>query len=79
MHPYTRGLLESVPRAGAGARKRLRAIEGLVPDMRRLPPGCRFADRCPMRIDRCTREEPELASVAAGRESRCFRSAEVSP
>src|SRR5580700_3914337 len=79
MHPYTRGLLESVPRAGAGARKRLRAIEGLVPDMRHLPPGCRFADRCPMRVDRCTQEEPELATVAPGRESRCFRSAEVSP
>jgi oligopeptide/dipeptide ABC transporter ATP-binding protein len=79
MHPYTRGLLESVPRAGAGARRRLRAIEGLVPDMRRLPPGCRFADRCPMRVDRCTQEEPELATVAPGRESRCFRSAEVSP
>jgi len=79
MHPYTRGLLESVPRAGTGARKRLRAIEGLVPDMRRLPPGCRFADRCPMRIDRCTKEEPELTSAGPGRESRCFRSAEVSP
>jgi oligopeptide/dipeptide ABC transporter ATP-binding protein len=79
MHPYTRGLLESVPRAGAGARKRLRAIEGLVPDMRRLPAGCRFADRCPMRVERCTQEEPELASVAPGREARCFRSAEVSP
>jgi len=79
MHPYTRGLLESVPRAGDGLRKRLRAIEGLVPDMRRLPPGCRFADRCPMRVERCSQAEPELETVAPGRESRCFRSAEVSP
>jgi oligopeptide/dipeptide ABC transporter ATP-binding protein len=83
MHPYTRGLLESVPRPGLasreGARKRLRAIEGLVPDMRRLPAGCRFADRCPMRVESCTEAEPDLTSVGPGRESRCFRAAEVSP
>jgi oligopeptide/dipeptide ABC transporter ATP-binding protein len=80
MHPYTRGLLESIPRAGmrAGPR-RLRAIEGMVPDLRKLPPGCRFADRCPLRIEQCTREEPALLPVAPSRTSRCWRSAEVSP
>jgi peptide/nickel transport system ATP-binding protein len=83
MHPYTRGLLESIPRLGAplgkGVGRRLRAIDGLVPDMRKLRPGCRFADRCPMRIDRCTAEEPELTSVGPGRASRCWRADEVSP
>jgi oligopeptide/dipeptide ABC transporter ATP-binding protein len=83
MHPYTRGLLESIPRAtapSAGApRRRLRAIEGLVPDPRKLPAGCKFADRCPMRIDKCTQEEPALASVGPGRDSRCWRAGEVSP
>jgi oligopeptide/dipeptide ABC transporter ATP-binding protein len=80
MHPYTRGLLESIPRpASAGARRRLRAIEGLVPDPRNVPPGCRFADRCPLRIEKCTREEPGLAPVAPGRDSRCWRATEVSP
>jgi peptide/nickel transport system ATP-binding protein len=81
MHPYTRGLLDSVPRPGSlvGSKRRLRAIEGLVPDLRRLPPGCRFADRCPMRVERCTREEPELTQVAPGRDSRCWRADEVSP
>jgi peptide/nickel transport system ATP-binding protein len=81
MHPYTRGLLDSVPRPGVGPGKlrRLRAIEGLVPDLRHLPPGCRFADRCPMRVERCTLEEPELTQVAPGRDSRCWRAAEVSP
>jgi peptide/nickel transport system ATP-binding protein len=79
MHPYTRGLLESIPRPEARTGRRLRAIEGLVPDPRNLPPGCRFADRCPMRIERCTRDEPELASVAPGREARCWRAEEVSP
>ena len=79
MHPYTRGLLESIPRAKARAGRRLQAIEGVVPDPRHLPPGCRFADRCPMRIERCTKEEPELMTIAKGRDSRCWRAEEVSP
>jgi peptide/nickel transport system ATP-binding protein len=82
MHPYTRGLLDSIPRPVTldvgQARGRLRTIEGLVPDLRRLPPGCRFADRCPMRIDKCEREEPPLVEVAPGRAARCWRSDEVS-
>jgi peptide/nickel transport system ATP-binding protein len=83
MHPYTRGLLDSIPRLGpdAGARRRarLRTIEGIVPDLRRLPPGCRFADRCSMCIERCLREEPPLEHVAPGRSARCWRASEVSP
>jgi oligopeptide/dipeptide ABC transporter ATP-binding protein len=86
MHPYTLGLLASIPRAGAHSTRRLHAIEGLVPDLRKLPPGCRFADRCPMRIERCMREEPELLPVLlpvlpadAMRASRCWRADEVSP
>jgi peptide/nickel transport system ATP-binding protein len=79
MHPYTRGLLESIPRAKPDATRRLRTIEGMVPDLRRLPPGCRFADRCPMRVEKCTQEEPPLEEVATGRSSRCWRAAEVSP
>jgi len=48
-HPYTKGLLGSIPRiARGGERKRLPTIEGVVPDLRDLPPGCRFADRCSM-------------------------------
>ena len=77
MHPYTRGLLESIPRPDRERTARLPTIEGLVPDLRKLPPGCRFADRCPMRIDKCTAEEPELADVAPGRLSRCWRAEEV--
>jgi oligopeptide/dipeptide ABC transporter ATP-binding protein len=78
MHPYTRGLLESIPRARRDAHRRLRTIEGLVPDLRKLPPGCRFADRCPLRVERCSREEPPLAEVAPGRKAACFRADEVS-
>jgi peptide/nickel transport system ATP-binding protein len=79
MHPYTRGLLASIPRPGAHAGRRLQAIEGLVPDMRKLPRGCRFAERCPMRIERCTEQEPELSMVAPEHDSRCWRAEEVSP
>jgi len=79
MHPYTRGLLESVPRGKPTAQRRLRTIEGMVPDLRALPPGCRFADRCPLRIDRCVLEEPPVAEVAPGRLSRCWRAEDVQP
>jgi len=77
-HPYTRGLLESIPRGDTIAKRRLPTIEGIVPDLRSLSPGCRFADRCPMRIEKCTVQEPPLAPFAFGRSSRCWRAAEVS-
>jgi peptide/nickel transport system ATP-binding protein len=80
MHPYTRGLLDSIPQPGRAPgeprRRRLRTIEGIVPDLRSLPPGCRFADRCPMRVAACEREPP-LEDVAPGRTARCWRAAEV--
>jgi peptide/nickel transport system ATP-binding protein len=79
MHPYTRGLMDSIPREGSGVvdgRRRLRTIEGIVPDMRSLPPGCRFADRCPMRVEACA-EEPPLERVAPQRLSRCWRAEDV--
>ena len=79
MHPYTRGLLESIPRPAPGPRRRLPTIEGLVPDLRAPPPGCRFADRCPMRVEKCTLEEPPLAQTAPGRLARCWRADEVAP
>jgi oligopeptide/dipeptide ABC transporter ATP-binding protein len=77
-HPYTRGLLESLPRPRAGvARGRLPTIEGMVPDMRQLPRGCRFADRCPMKMDACTEAEPDLREIGPGRFARCIRAEEV--
>jgi peptide/nickel transport system ATP-binding protein len=82
-HPYTLGLLESIPRAGAVRGRRLHTIEGLVPDLRKPRQGCRFADRCPMSVDRCREEEPELVAIGAGatsaseHTSRCWRAEEV--
>jgi peptide/nickel transport system ATP-binding protein len=80
-HPYTRGLLESIPKppaAGEARPRRLPTIEGVVPDLRALPKGCRFADRCPFVVDLCTRAEPALLEVEEGRFARCIRTAEVS-
>jgi oligopeptide/dipeptide ABC transporter ATP-binding protein len=79
MHPYTQGLLGSVPRGKPEANRRLHAIEGMVPDLRHLGTGCRFADRCPMRVTKCTEAEPPLEQVAPGRLSRCWRATEVKP
>jgi oligopeptide/dipeptide ABC transporter ATP-binding protein len=71
-HPYTRGLLKSVPSYGDNAvQKRLPTIPGVVPDLRDLPKGCRFQDRCPDVVDRCRREEPALLDVD-GHLTACF-------
>jgi oligopeptide/dipeptide ABC transporter ATP-binding protein len=78
MHPYTRGLLDSLPRAGDAPRRRLRTIEGMVPSLLEPIAGCRFAGRCAMRFERCDHEEPALEEVSPGRFSRCFRALDVS-
>ena len=70
-HPYTRALLESIPRLGVRT-NRLTAIEGQPPDMARLPAGCAFAPRCPQVMDRCRVEAPPEFPVAAGQRSRCW-------
>ena len=60
-HPYTRGLLDSVPRLGAGGkRERLKAIPGAVPSLLDLPKGCRFADRCSKARGLCREQDPPL-------------------
>ncbi|MBN1885750.1 MAG: ABC transporter ATP-binding protein [Candidatus Krumholzibacteriota bacterium] len=69
-HPYTQGLLASLPRVGDRA-GRLATIPGAVPDPLYRPAGCRFADRCPKRFDRCG-EEPPLFETGPARRSRCW-------
>jgi len=78
-HPYTRGLLKSLPSfEKTDRRTRLPVIEGLVPDLMKLPPGCRFADRCPMVVEECKNAEPDLVSVDDDEHlSRCIRAGEV--
>ncbi len=75
-HPYTIGLMRSVPRLDMPRGQRLETIEGLPPDLRAPPAGCRFAPRCPFRIDICS-QDPELREVAAGHRSACWRADEL--
>ncbi|MEY4576825.1 MAG: hypothetical protein RL701_1528 [Pseudomonadota bacterium] len=64
-HPYTRGLLSSVPRMDAARDQRLQPIPGMPPDLSRLPSGCPFRPRCPQAFDRCVATYPELVDLAA--------------
>jgi oligopeptide/dipeptide ABC transporter ATP-binding protein len=70
-HPYTLGLLRSVPRLDEPRRARLDPIQGQPPDLTRLPPGCAFAPRCAYRVERCA-EVPPLAAVGAAHSSACW-------
>jgi oligopeptide/dipeptide ABC transporter ATP-binding protein len=70
-HPYTRALLDAIPRLGA-RRTRLTAIEGQPPDMARLPQGCAFAPRCPDVMERCRVEAPPESRVGEGHATRCW-------
>ena len=72
-HPYSWALVNAVPRLDREptAGKKLTAIEGSPPDPLSEPEGCRFAPRCPFRIERCA-EHPELLEIAPGRKSRCW-------
>jgi len=70
-HPYTEGLLGSIASLGR-RRGALSAIPGNVPDPFRLPRGCRFADRCPKRFEKCLAAEPPLFEVSPAHHSRCW-------
>src|SRR5437867_3217988 len=70
LHPYTRVLMDSVPKLGGDAR-RLKAIPGQVPSLTAMPTGCRFHPRCPWRQPDCSQETPELAEVEPSRWVRC--------
>ena len=70
LHPYTKALIQSVPKLHGGA-KRLRTIPGQVPRIGHFPPGCRFAPRCPAAQPECTQRTPDLTEVEPGRWVRC--------
>mgnify|MGYP002626783119 CR=1 FL=1 len=71
-HPYTEGLMTSIPRLDTPANERLDAIPGAVPHPLDLPKGCKFAPRCKYCTKRCLEEEPELTEVMPGQQVRCF-------
>jgi peptide/nickel transport system ATP-binding protein len=81
LHPYTQGLLTSLPRFDLSSRQagrfrkgreRLKAISGMVPPLSDLPSGCTFHPRCPVAIEVCQKEEPELIEVSPGHKVRCW-------
>ncbi|MFQ5973378.1 MAG: ABC transporter ATP-binding protein, partial [Alphaproteobacteria bacterium] len=76
-HPYTIGLLNSVPRMDRSRGDRLVPIEGQPPDLARLDGGCAYRPRCRWAIERCARSLPGLETVADGQRSACFRRDEL--
>ncbi len=71
-HPYTEGLLTSIPSITSDKNKRLETIPGSVPHPLALPKGCRFAERCPYKTEKCIREMPEIVKVNEVQHIRCF-------
>src|SRR2546430_9029610 len=77
-HPYTRGLLGSIPRLGS-SRERLTAIDGPPPDPTALPGGCAFHPRCPQAMDRCRAEAPPEFVVSGSQTARCSLAERAGP
>jgi peptide/nickel transport system ATP-binding protein len=70
-HPYTEGLIRSIPSLSTNT-SRLEQIPGTVPDVRSLPAGCSFKERCPRASARCAVERPELVDLGDGQRAACF-------
>jgi peptide/nickel transport system ATP-binding protein len=77
LHPYTAGLLRSVPRLDQPRGPRLETIDGAPPDLLAPPPGCRFAPRCAARQPACEQAMPDMSEVVPGRYTACLRSREL--
>ena len=71
-HPYTQGLMNSIPSVSIGTKKRLVPIEGVVPDLLDVPQGCGFGPRCPKNLEICSNKIPVLQEVASGHEVACW-------
>lgn len=72
LHPYTQGLLASMPRLSSESKSTLPIIRGTVPSLYQLPPGCRFQNRCPYVMERCKKETPGPVAVDGEHWARCF-------
>ena len=75
-HPYTKGLLESVPVDGERGAA-LSSIPGSPPELKNIPPGCVYQDRCPLAAARCRAERPALREVAPGHRAACHFSEQL--
>jgi oligopeptide/dipeptide ABC transporter ATP-binding protein len=72
-HPYTRGLLASIPRLENVRKSHLTTIDGLVPSLNEMPAGCRFQNRCPLAVDACRGKPPPLTEIESGHHAACVR------
>ena len=72
IHPYTEGLLTSIPRLNTKRGEKLDVIPGSVPHPLALPQGCKFAPRCKYATEKCRNEEPELKEIGPNHQIRCF-------
>ncbi len=78
-HPYTRGLMRSVPRPDVPRTAKLEPIEGQPPDLMDLPPGCSFEPRCPHATDQCRAEAPPLLQITPGHTTACWLADQLEP
>ncbi len=76
LHPYTRGLLESIPQLDKEEQERLPSIPGEVPELITLPEGCNFSPRCKYVMDRCIQDDPRLMEITPGRKAACWKAGE---
>lgn len=76
-HPYTKGLLQSIPTMQGERRERLFIIEGTVPLLSQIPQGCRFCPRCPYAEEGCSKAMPELQTISSTQKVRCFRAGQI--
>jgi oligopeptide/dipeptide ABC transporter ATP-binding protein len=76
LHPYTRGLLHSIPKLDQQRRERLPSIPGEVPELITLPRGCNFSPRCHYADEKCVQDDPRLMTVAPRRKSACWKAGE---
>src|SRR5699024_5063280 len=72
LHPYTKGLMKSVPQLDGDRGEKLHVIEGTVPSLTNVPKGCRFASRCQFADELCKTEAPSLREFANGQKARCW-------
>lgn len=77
LHPYTKGLMRSIPQLDSERGQKLHVIEGAVPSLENVPSGCRFASRCAFATDLCLEKNPELETKDDGRKVRCWHAEEI--
>jgi oligopeptide/dipeptide ABC transporter ATP-binding protein len=78
-HPYTRGLLTSIPTLDSAHKKTLKVIHGVVPSLDDLPAGCRFENRCPHAREICSAAPPPLADIGPGHAAGCYFANDLTP